>query len=434
MSGAAPAAARMILLLAVGATALAMGLRQSFGLFLAPMTEHHGWTASGFGFAIALQVLLNGVFQPLSGQLADRYGGRIVVMSGAALYSLGILGMALSPSLPVFTLFAGLVMGVAVSAAGFPVIIASLSRLLPPGQRSRAVGLGTAGSSFGQFAVVPLSALMIDGFGWQGALFGMAALSLLVLPLALPLNDRPARPDPGAAPEQTAREALSTAFRSRSFWCLFSGFFVCGLHVSFLTLHLPAFAASCHLPLYAGAGAISLIGLFNIAGSVAAGELTQRWRARELLVCIYTARGVLMAGFLLAPQDGRDAVRVRGPHGPAVAVHRAADGGARRAQLRHALAGHAVRARVRRAPDGGVRGGLAWRRDLRPHRQLRPDVGGRDPRRGVRGADPPAGERPDAAAGDGVRRYQPTPASTSTTPQTTSSAPASSVRVSASRR
>ena len=295
-------AARLILIFAVCATALAMGLRQSFGLFLAPMTEHHGWTASGFGFAVALQVLLNGLFQPLSGQLADRFGGRVVIMSGATLYCVGILGMALAPSLPVFTMFAGVVMGAAVSAAGFPVIVASLTRLLPADQRGRAVGLGTAGSSFGQFAVVPLSGLMIDGFGWQGALFGMAALALLMLPLALPLNDRPARPDPGAAPEQTAREALASALRSRSFWCLFSGFFVCGLHVSFMTLHLPAFAASCHLPLYAGAGAISLIGLFNIAGSMAAGELTQRWRARELLVAIYTARGVLMAGFLFAPK------------------------------------------------------------------------------------------------------------------------------------
>lgn len=297
-----PPAARLLILSAVLLAMLAMGLRQSFGLFLAPMTEHHGWTASGFGFAVALQVLLNGLFQPLCGQVADRLGGRIVVLAGAVLYVLGILGMALAPSLPLFTLFAGVVMGVAVSAAGFPVVVASLTRLLPPARRGRALGLGTAGSSFGQFAVVPLSALMIDGSGWQGALFGMAALALLMLPLAWPLNDRPPPRPAAGPPEQTAREALALAVRSRSFWCLFAGFFVCGLHVSFLTLHLPAFAASCHLPLYAGAGAISLIGLFNIAGSLAAGELTERWRPRELLVAIYAARGVLMAAFLAAPK------------------------------------------------------------------------------------------------------------------------------------
>ena len=98
---------------------------------------------------------------------------------------------------------------------------------------------------------------------------------------------------------ETARAALSRAFRDPSFWCLFFGFFVCGVHVSFLTVHLPGFVHSCGLPLYVGAGAISLIGLFNIAGSLISGELTQKWKRRELLVGIYAARGVLMTAFLL---------------------------------------------------------------------------------------------------------------------------------------
>jgi MFS family permease len=300
MTAAHRAAAGTLIACAVAAAALAMGLRQSFGLFLAPMTEQHGWGASGFAFAIALQVLLNGVSQPICGQIADRVGGRAVIMGGAALYALGILGMALSEGLPLFTFFAGLVMGVAVSAAGMPVIIASLTRLLPESQRGRAVGLGTAGSSFGQFLVVPLAQLGILNFGWQGALFLMAGAALLMIPLAIPLSDRPAPPNPNAAPEQTAREALRAALRAPSFWCLFFGFFVCGVHVSFLSVHLPGFVASCGLHASVGAAAISLIGLFNILGSLGAGELTQRWRRRELLVAIYAARGVLMAWFLFA--------------------------------------------------------------------------------------------------------------------------------------
>jgi MFS family permease len=292
-------AAGILMACAVIAAALAMGLRQSFGLFLAPMTEAHGWSASGFAFAIALQVLLNGVSQPICGQIADRIGGQRVIIGGALLYACGILGMALSQGLPLFTFFAGLVMGVAVSAAGMPVIIASLTRLLPETQRGRAVGLGTAGSSFGQFLVVPLAQLGISGFGWQGALFLLACAALLMIPLALPLNDK-AAPDNPAAPEQTAGQALGVALRAPSFWCLFFGFYVCGLHVSFLAVHLPGFVASCHLPASVGAAAIALIGLFNIAGSLAAGELAQRWRRRELLVLIYALRGVLMAWFLYA--------------------------------------------------------------------------------------------------------------------------------------
>jgi MFS family permease len=294
--------AGLLIACAVLAAALAMGLRQSFGLFLAPMTGDLGWSASGFALAIALQVLVNGVAQPLCGQVADRIGGRRVIMSGAVMYALGIMGMALSTSLFWFTFFAGVVMGVAVSAAGMPVIIASLTRLLPEERRGRAVGLGTAGSSFGQFMVVPLSQLGISLAGWQGALFLMAGVALLMVPLALPLNDRPAAPMAGQV-EETAGAALSRALRSPSFWCLFFGFFVCGLHVSFLAVHLPGFVASCHLPASVGAAAIALIGLFNIAGSLVSGELAQRWRRRELLVAIYALRGVLMALFLFAEKS-----------------------------------------------------------------------------------------------------------------------------------
>ncbi|MBP0465536.1 MFS transporter [Roseomonas sp. PWR1] len=293
--------AGLLIACAVGCAILAMGLRQSFGLFLAPMTAENGWTASGFALAIALQVLLNGVSQPLTGQLADRFGGRKVIIGGALLYATGILGMAFSAGLPLFTFFAGVVMGVAVSAAGMPTIIASLTRMLPEEKRGRAVGLGTAGSSAGQFLIVPLAGLGIAGFGWQWALVAMALAALLMIPLAMPLNDRPATPaaNAAAADNETARAALSRAFRDPSFWCLFFGFFVCGVHVSFLTVHLPGFVHSCGLPLYVGAGAISLIGLFNIAGSLISGELTQKWKRRELLVGIYAARGVLMTAFLL---------------------------------------------------------------------------------------------------------------------------------------
>src|SRR3712207_691639 len=113
---------------AVLCAALAMGLRQTFGLFLAPMTAAHAWTASGFAFALALQVLLNGITQPIMGQVADRIGGRAVIVGGAVLQAAAILGMALSDGLPLFTFFAGLLMGVAVSSAGMPIIISSLTR------------------------------------------------------------------------------------------------------------------------------------------------------------------------------------------------------------------------------------------------------------------------------------------------------------------
>lgn len=296
---ATPRGAGLLIACAVLCAALATGLRQSFGLFLAPMTQALGWSSSGFAFAIALQVLLNGFAQPVIGQVADRIGGRAVIMGGAALYSIGILGMALSEGLPMFTFFAGIVMGVAVSAAGMPVINASLTRLLPEHLRGRAVGMGTAGSSFGQFLVVPLAQLGINLAGWEGALYLLAGAALLMIPLALPLDGRPAPPKPGQD-DQTAMQALKSGLTSPTFWFIFFGFSICGLHVSFLAVHLPGFVATCHLPPTVGAAAIALIGLFNVVGSLSAGELTQRWRRRELLILIYAGRGVLMTIFLFA--------------------------------------------------------------------------------------------------------------------------------------
>ncbi len=291
--------AGVLMTCAVLCAALGMGLRNSFGLFLAPMTEANLWTASGFSLAIAVQVLVNGISQPICGQFADRYGGRVVVFVGAGIYFVGILGMALAGSLGIFSAFAGPLMGVGVSAAGLPVIISTLTRLLPESMRGRAAGLGTAGSSFGQFLVVPAAGFGIAQFGWQPTMIAMAVAGLLMIPLAMVLAEPP-RPKVAAASEETAKEALARAFRTPTFWFLFFGFFVCGLHVSFLTTHLPGFVHSCGLPVAVGAGAIGIIGLFNVAGSLGAGELTQRWRRRDLLVIIYASRGVLMTWFVLA--------------------------------------------------------------------------------------------------------------------------------------
>lgn len=285
---------------AVVLCALSMGIRQSFGLFLSPMTAAQGWTASGFAFAIAVQVLLNGVFQPLCGNLADRIGGRRVLWAGASLYALGIALMAAAGTYLLFLLAAGPLLGLAVSAAGFPIVMSVLQRRLPPALRPRAIGLVTAGSSFGQFSVVPLVAAGIGTIGWQSTLYVMAAAAMLMAGLAVPLSgDAPAA---GEARRQPAGDALSRALGSPDFWCLFGGFFVCGVHVSFLTTHLPGFAALCGLHPWYGGAAISVIGLFNIAGSLVSGELAGRWRRRELLVLIYGARAVVMAIFMVAPK------------------------------------------------------------------------------------------------------------------------------------
>ena len=168
-------------------------------------------------------------------------------------------------------------MGFAVSAAGMPVIIASLTRLLPEAQRGRATGLGTAGSSFGQFLVVPLVRLGISGFGWQAAMLLIAAVALLMIPLALPLNDRPAAARPAGARRPSRRPAGAARARCAtrpSGSCPSASSSAACMSASWRST-CPGFVASCHLPTAVGAAAISLIGLFNIAGSLLAGRAVQ---------------------------------------------------------------------------------------------------------------------------------------------------------------
>ncbi|MCC7427500.1 MAG: MFS transporter [Alphaproteobacteria bacterium] len=293
----------LLILCGFVSAAIGTGVRQSFGLFLPPVTAAHGWTVAAYSLALSVQVLLMGAAQPFAGRIADQYGSRRVLWFGAGIYIAGLVVMASAQSYPLFFGAAGIALGIATSSSGFPIIMAALTRLLPDQQRSRAMGLITAGGSFGQFAVVPLSQLMIDLFGWQGALFGMAGLVAMIVPLTLPYGaEKPAPIHARGGMEQTSRAALAEAFGARSYWCLIGGFFVCGVHVAFLTLHMPAFVASCGLHPSYGSASISMIGLFNIMGSMASGELSTRMRRKYILAFIYTARAVAMLLFLLGPK------------------------------------------------------------------------------------------------------------------------------------
>jgi len=293
----------LLILSGLVAAALSTGVRQSFGLFMQPITAALGWSVSGFSLALATQVLVMGMVQPFAGRIADQFGSRNVLWFGAVTYCAGLLVMALAPSLAVFGIGSGLMVGVATSAAGFPIVMAALSRLLPDRQRSRAMGLITAGSSFGQFAVVPLSQILIDLLGWRGALFGLAALILCLVPLTYPYGgERPAPVPAHGGMAQSSRAALAEAFGAPSYWCLIGGFFVCGVHVSFMTIHLPSFIVSCQLPAELGAASISMIGLFNIAGSALSGELSGRMKRKHILAFIYTARAVAMLLYFFGPK------------------------------------------------------------------------------------------------------------------------------------
>ena len=279
---------------------LAMGVRQTMGLLLPPMTLANGWTRDEFAFAIALQNLLWGVFVPFTGAIADRFGaGRVLAASGLA-YVAGLVLMAFSSTPIAFGLSAGLMIGLALSGTTFGVVMGVVSKLVSPEKRSVALGIVGAGGSFGQFAMVPYGQALISGVGWYAALFVLAATAALIIPLAAGLAGRQATGSHGL--HQTASQAMGEAFGERSFHFLFWSYFVCGVHTAFIALHLPSYVQDAGMSPAVGMLALALVGFGNIFGSFGAGWLGARVSKKWILTWIYGLRSVLIVALLLAPK------------------------------------------------------------------------------------------------------------------------------------
>ena len=277
------------------------GIRSSFGLFLSPLTIDHGWTRQEYGLALALQNLLWGFGSPVAGALAEKYGTPRVLAAGALLYALGVFGMSQSSSILMFDLAAGLVTGLGIAFTSFGIAIAAMARVVSPAQRSLALGLGTAAGSLGQVLFSPLAQSLIGTTGPYGALFVLAACSLVILPLAVLMpQDANTKSAPGA--DQSINAALAEAFGHRGYLLLTAGFFVCGFQLAFITVHFPVYVKDLGLDVRVGAMALMLIGLFNIAGSFLSGMAGQRWSKRYGLSAIYFARSLATVALLYAPK------------------------------------------------------------------------------------------------------------------------------------
>lgn len=277
---------------------LNMGVRQTYGLFLEPMTGALAISYASFGLAIAIQNLLWGALTPLCGALADRWGTGRVLVAGGIVYVAGLLLMALAESGLAVHLGAGILTGIAVSATGFPLVLSAVARAAPADKRSTWLGVATAGGSMGQFVLLPATQGMIAGFGWSGALLGLAAATVLMIPLAAPLRGRPAALQEG---ELTLGAAVAEARAHNGYLLLNAGFFVCGFHVAFVATHFPAYVAAQSLPAWVGATALGVIGFFNILGTFLFGWLGGRYRKKWVLTAMYLARAAAIGGLLVLP-------------------------------------------------------------------------------------------------------------------------------------
>lgn len=282
---------------------LAFGPRSAMGFFQAPMLDDTGWTRTTFGLAIAIQNLAWGVGQPIFGALADRFGAYKSLAVGGVIYALGLYIMGTADAPIWLHIGAGVLVGLGVAAGSFGIILSVFARHVPEDKRSIVFGMGTAAGSAGMFLFSPLSVGLISAYGWSDSLLILSALMLLIPLLAIPLfgSAKDARISQTQI-EQTLGEALTEAFRHKSYLLLISGFFVCGFQVAFITAHFPAYLGDIGIaPVYA-AWAMALIGLFNIVGSLASGVLGQKYSKPMMLVWLYIGRSIAVTAYLLLPQ------------------------------------------------------------------------------------------------------------------------------------
>ena len=285
---------------------LSMGIRHGFGLFNLPITSANGWGRETFALTIALQNLVWGVFQPITGALADRFGAFKILIVGGILYALGLAGMAVSTDIMNFTIAGGFLIGLAQTATTYSVVYGILGRNVPADKRVWAMGITAAAGSFGQFLMIPAEQGLISAFGPQEALLLLALMASMMIPTAFMLREKNFVHNHNLG-DQTIKQAVKEAISNPSFRLLTLGYFVCGFQVVFIAVHLAPYLKDLSTT-YPAVGApavattaLALIGLFNIFGTFGAGMLGQRFPKRYLLSGIYLTRSIAIIGFLLLP-------------------------------------------------------------------------------------------------------------------------------------
>jgi len=278
---------------------LSMGMRQSMGLFMGPLTADLGVSAATFSFSLALQNIVWGASQPLVGAAADRFGARPVVFATALIYVVGLLLMAAAQG-PAALDIAGFLCGIGIAGTGFGVLIGVVARASAPEKRVQRVGLVAATGSLGTVVLAPLGQWVTTQFGWQAALVGYAGIAGVTALLALLIKETSA-PDARGTRSQALGEALREAAAHRGFMQMTVAYFACGFQLIFITTHLPQYLVLCGVAPSVGAQALGLIGLFNTIGTYLFGQLGARYSQKKLLALIYGCRTVFICAFLALP-------------------------------------------------------------------------------------------------------------------------------------
>ena len=295
-----------IVLAAAAIMMITMGIRQSLGLYVAPINASTGLGIVAISFAMAVGQFVWGAVQPIFGALADRYGTERVLIAGAILLAVGLALTTVSSSEWALISTLGVISAAGAGAGSFSILIGATAQRIAPEKRGFSSGFINAGGSLGQFVFAPLYQALISAFGWVTAMYAMAVAAIATIPLgravvgeSAPLRDRAAA---SGTNEITLKDQLRIASRDRSYWYLHAGFFTCGFHIAFLVTHLPGEVSLCSLPPSVAATSLAIIGLANIAGSLTAGSLGNVFRMKWLLFWTYFTRAVAIAIYISVPR------------------------------------------------------------------------------------------------------------------------------------
>ena len=284
---------------------LSMGLRQSLGIFLQPLTRDVGISVTDFTLAIAVQNLAWGFLQPLAGAFTARYGFRSIMMVGSLLYIAGLVLMASAQGFLSVMKGAGVLIGMSLACTAAAIAMSVAARAVPTTVRSTVLGIVSAAGSLGALLSAPLGQMLNEGYGWRTGLAGFVVLSLALLPAAWFAGrvDQIPLPKPSADElgNTSAAVAAKVAFGNASFVVMTCAYFVCGMQLVFITTHLPSYLAICGMDPMLSAQTLGVIGGFNVLGSLFFGWAGGRWNKLALLGGIYIFRSLALAWYFMLP-------------------------------------------------------------------------------------------------------------------------------------
>ncbi|WP_252106376.1 MULTISPECIES: MFS transporter [unclassified Halomonas] len=294
----------LLVWLSIGILITSLGIRQSFGIFMTPISDYFQTGREFFSFAIALQNLLFGAFQPFVGMAADRWGPKRIIIAGAIAYALGLYLTSITTEPTMMYLSLGVLVGFGLSATSYVIVLGAVAKVVPAQHAAKAFGLTTAAGSFGMFAMIPGAQTLLSISDWQGALQIFAVMCSFMVVFALFIKT--AKQDTSTAHPvqddlQTLKDALMEAFTHKGYWLIHIGFFVCGFHVMFIATHLPSYLADKSISASTAAMALAYVGIFNIGGSYFWGAMADRYSKRYVMSALYFVRTAVIAAFVMLP-------------------------------------------------------------------------------------------------------------------------------------